>query len=424
MRRWAEGPGPGPRFMRLIVLAAVLAATNACAPTAPKTSGPSPSLMIAQPSASPVIGIDWARAASVERPANFEVDPSAPAYQGTHPILRIPGQAIMSDVIGLSEGGFAAVGYIPPDWIPAAWSSPDGSTWSIHSLGATGFTFPVAMATGVDGPIVAVGRSGPKPVAWTSADGVAWQRHQVPVLGVDGVAERMTTVVAAERGYVAGGSVGPELFERHARFWKSVDGIDWRPVPDDPAAFANAEVRAITRFGDGFVAVGVVGTAQEPSAAVAWTSADGVTWTRSDDPSFVDGVAVAVVPAPFGGLVAVGSDLDRREAVAWTSPDGRRWTWAPTEASRKHSGGFVWMSDVVAIDDTLIAIGAYQGLQRATATSWVSHDGSVWEQARSAPVQEQGEFFAVTPGGPGVIVVGTFGGPDSYVPTVWLSPGR
>src|SRR5258705_9328428 len=60
------------------------------------------------------------------------------------------------------------------------------------------------------------------------------------------------------------------------------------------------------------------------------------------------------------------------------------------------------MTDVVAIGDVVIGIGDYQGLQRGTATSWVSGDGIHWDQARSAPVQEQGEFYAITPGGPGV----------------------
>jgi len=406
-----------------LILGAMLVATGGCGSTAPPTSGPSTSAVIAQPSGSPVLGIDWSRAASVERPENFDGDKDAPAYTGTHPILRIPGQAMMTDVIGLLGGGFVAVGYVPPDWVPAAWTTPDGVNWAIHSMDTADFTFPVALAAGADGAVVAVGRLGPMPVAWTSVDGVAWQRHSVPVLEGSADAERMTTVVASERGYLAGGSVGPELFDRHARFWTSVDGIDWQSVPDDPVAFANAEVRSITTFGDGFVAVGVVGTAQEPSGAVAWTSADGLTWTRVDDPSFADGIAVAVVAAPFGGLVAVGSDLDRREAVAWTSPDGRRWTRAPGEASREYAG-FVWMTDVVAIGDTIIAIGDYQGLQRGTATAWVSRDGVHWDRARSAPVQEQGEFYAITPGGPGAIVVGSFGAPDSYVPTVWLSPGR
>ena len=409
---------------RATTLGAILSAAAGCSPTAPPTIAPSATRVIAEPSAPPVLGLDWARAPSVETPKNFEVDPEASAYTGTHPILRIPGQAMIADVTRLSDGGFVAVGYVPPGWVPAAWTSSDGLSWSIHSMGTTDFTFPVSLAAGVDGAAVAVGRSGQMPVAWTSVDGIAWQRHSVPVLEGSDIAERMTTVVASERGYLAGGSVGPELFDRHARFWTSVDGIDWQAVPDDPVAFANAEVRAITTFGDGFVAVGVVGAVQEPSGAVAWTSPDGLTWTRVDDPSFADGIAVAVVPAPFGGLVAVGSDLDRREAVAWTSPDGRRWTRAPREASREYPGGFAWMTDVVAIGDTVIGVGDVQGLQRGTATSWVSRDGIRWDRSRSAPVQQQGEFYAITPGGPGAIVVGSFGAPDSYVPRVWLSPGR
>jgi hypothetical protein len=409
---------------RALTLGALLAAAGGCGSTAPPTSGPSTSTVIAQPSGAPILGIDWARAASVERPVNFEVDPSSPTYTGTHPILRIPGQAMMTDVSGLPDGGFVAVGYVPPDWVPAAWTSSDGANWSIHSMGTTDFTFPVSLAAGADGAVVAVGRSRQVPVAWTSVDGVVWLRHSVPVLEGSDIAERMTTVVASKRGYLAGGSVGPELSDRHARFWTSVEGIDWQPVPDDPVAFANSEVRGITTFDDSLVAVGVVGTAQEHSGAVAWTSPDGLTWTRVDDPSFAGGIAVAVVAAPFGGLVAVGSDLDRREAVAWTSPDGRRWTRAPSEASREHSGGFVWMTDVVAIGDAVIAIGDYQGLQRGTATSWVSRDGIRWDRARSAPVQQQGEFYAITPGGPGAIVVGSFGAPDSFVPTIWLSPRR
>jgi hypothetical protein len=370
-----------------------------------------------------VLGIDWGRAAWVERPANFPVDPEASAYTGTHPILRIPGQAMMTDVTAQPGSGYVAVGYVPPDWVPASWTSSDSADWSIHSMGVTDYTFPVSLATGADGELVAVGRSGPTPVAWTSDDGVDWQRHSVPVLGGSDVAERMTSIVASEQGYVAGGSVGPELFERHARFWRSVDGVEWQPAPDDAAAFANAEVRAITAFAEGFVAVGVTGGAQKPSGAVAWTSADGLAWTRVDDPAFAAGVAVGVVTAPFGGFVAVGSDVDRREAVAWTSVDGRRWTRAPREASRQYAG-FVWMTDVTAVDDIVLAVGVYQGLQRGTATSWVSRDGVHWERARSAPVQQQGEFYAITPGGPGAMVVGSFGAPDSFVPAVWLSPAR
>jgi hypothetical protein len=409
-------------LIRALTLGALVGIASGCGTSAP-TSGSSNRLLGTPPSGPPVLGIDWAQAPSVERPRNFDA-PRASAATGNHPILTIPGQAIMTDILGLPAGGFVVVGYVPPDWVPAAWTSPDGLNWSLHSMGTTDFTFPMAVAAGAGGTVVAVGRSGQMPVAWTTVDGVAWQQQSVPLLEGSHVAERMTSVVASERGYLAGGSLGPELFDRHARFWTSFDGIDWQSVPDDPVAFANSEIRAITTFGKRFVAVGVVGSAQKPTGAVAWTSADGLTWTRVDDPSFRDGLAVAVAAAPFGGLVAVGSDLDRREAIVWTSPDGRHWTRAPSQPSLEHPGDYVWMTDVAAIGDAVIAIGDYQALQRGTATSWVSRDGIHWDQSRSAPNQEQGEFYSITPGGPGAIVVGSFSAPDSYVPRIWLSPGR
>jgi hypothetical protein len=396
---------------RVLVLAAIVVAVLGCDSTAP------------QPSGSPVLGIDWGRATSVERPANFE-ETVSPSYAAMHPILRIQGQAMMTDVAGLPRGGFVAVGYVPPDWQPVAWTSVDGNTWTIHSMGTTDFTFPVALASGSNGTVLAVGRSGNEPIAWTTADGVAWELHAVPVLGDGGVAERMTAVATGPQGFVAGGSVGPELLDRQARFWRSADGVAWEPVADDPVAFANAEVRAITSFQGGFVAVGVVGTVQDHTGAVAWSSPDGVTWTRIDDPAFDAGEAVSLAPAPFGGLIAVGSLIDRRMALAWTSPDGRAWARAPDEPSREHSGGFAWMTDVVAIGDVVIGVGDIQGLQRGTALSWVSRDGRTWERSGRAPVQEQGEFYAIVAGGPGAIAVGSFGAPDSYVPAVWVTPSR
>src|SRR5206468_102843 len=126
--------------------------------------------------------------------------------------------------------------------------SADGSTWKIHPIDSTDFSFAVAVTTGRSGSVVAVGRSGSLPVAWTSSDGLSWQRQAVPTVGPSGVAERMTTVVATDSGFVAGGSSGPELADRHAAFWTSADGQTWSAVPDDPGAFANAEVRQITHL--------------------------------------------------------------------------------------------------------------------------------------------------------------------------------
>jgi hypothetical protein len=424
----------GPVAIVLLLGVAGCGATPAPTRT-PPASGPGTGATPAPPPSRsplgpPVLGIDWGKAASVERPEEaFDLGTPGPSPtedpgdgRSGHP-LHFPGQAIMADVVARPTGDLVSVGYVYPGWHPVAWTSAEGSSWALHELGVTDFTFPVSLVANDAGLVVAVGRSGSRPVAWSSADGRAWQIHDVPMLGDGSIAERMTTVVATPVGFLAGGSVGPELFERHARFWTSPDGRTWQPVADDPAAFADAEVRSIVRAGDGYVAVGLVGTAQAITGSVAWTSPDGRTWTRVETPDLALGRTVAVVGAPFGGIVAVGSDLDEHEALTWSSPDGRSWAISPSEPSRQYHGK-VRMTDVVAVGDELVGIGNYVGLQRGTAVSWVTTDGRHWLPARSAPVQEQGEPYAVAAGGPGIVIVGSFGAPDDYIPTVWLSPAR
>jgi len=413
-------------------LSTVLSLIAACgaAPVTPIPSSGPRSVVAGPPPGPPVLGLDWGKAASVERaedafaertPANAASLDPAIVHSG-HP-LHFPGEAIMADVARLSSGVLVSVGYVYPRWHPVAWTSNDASTWTLRDMGSTEFTFPVAVVADGHGGAVAVGRSGNAPLAWTSVDGQSWQAHPVAMLGNGGVAERMTTVLATPDGFLAGGSAGPELAERHARFWSSPDGITWQPVADDRTAFANAEVRSIARLGSGYVAVGLVGTAQQVSGSVAWTSMDGRSWKRIDAPDLRRGRAVALIQAPFGGLVAVGSDLDEHEAFAWTSPDGRSWALAPSEPSRQYHGK-IRMTDVAVVGDELIGVGNYIGLQRGTAISWVSRDGIAWQEARSAPVQEQGEFYAVASTGEGVVAVGSFGQPDDFIPTVWLSPGQ
>jgi hypothetical protein len=394
--------------VRDLAVVAILAWAIGCQATAPTV----------RPSSPPVLGIDWGRTLGIERPPNFQAT-VAPDFQQVHPILRFAGQAILSDVTE-ADGTLVAIGYVPPDWTPAAWTSSNSLDWAYHQIDTTAFTFPVALAGGSAGGLVAVGRRVYDPVAWTSSDGASWQLHEVPVLGGT-AAERMTAVAATSFGYLAGGSAGPELFERHARFWTSHDGVTWAPVADNKTAFADAEVTGITSIGDRIVAVGVLGSAQHHTGGVAWTSSDGQTWTRIDDPAFEDAIPSSLIVAPFGGLLAVGSDIDRKAALAWLSADGQHWKriTAGDYGDRRN----LWMTDVAAIGDRVVAVGTSQATQRASATSWISTDGVSWEQAHTAPILEQVELLAVSAGGPGAVTVGVFGGPDSAVPTILLTPG-
>jgi len=122
-----------------------------------------------------------------------------------------------------------------------------------------------------------------------------------------------------------------------------------------------------------------------------------------------------------GGLVAVGSDVDEREALAWHSTDGSTWQAAPREDSRLYNGEKIRMTDVMAVRGGLVAVGNYVGVQYGTATSWISKDGLTWRRAADYAALGQGEMLAVGRGGPGLVAVGSFGAPDNYIPTIWLT---
>jgi hypothetical protein len=80
------------------------------------------------------------------------------------------------------------------------------------------------------------------------------------------------------------------------------------------------------------------------------------------------------------------------------------------------------MTDVVATQGGLVAVGNRVGLQYGTAASWLATDDwRTWRRSVNDPVLGQGEMLAVAPGGPGLVAVGSFGAPDNYVPTIWLS---
>jgi hypothetical protein len=379
-----------------------------------------------------VPGLTWVAADDVARPDEAFTGGSAPttgpAGPGTagHP-GHFPGQAIVDDVVAVPAGGLVAVGYVGVRgvWTAISWHSSDGRSWTLDPIDRTPGTLAVSVTAGTDATggaqVVAAGIAGREPAAWTSHDGRTWLRHPVPTLSTGTEAERIAVIAGVDGGYLAGGSVGPELGERHARFWRSADGTTWVPVADDPG-LEGAEVVAIAQAGSGYVALGRLGSGQRGTGSVAWTSPDGRGWSRVAAASLANGLVAGLAQAPDGGLVAVGSDLDEREALAWRSTDGHAWEAAPREPSRIYNDGDkIRMTDVVAVPDGLVAVGNFVTVQFGTATSWISPDGRSWRRASPDAVLQQGEMLAVARGGPGLVAVGSFGAPDNYIPTIWLS---
>ncbi len=406
----------------------------ACAPA----TSPSPGTASANaPSASPsresappaVAGLDWRAAEDVARPEDAfpsgTAAPTAPDGPGTagHP-GHFPGQATIADVVAAGDR-LVAVGYVGWEWRPVAWTSTDGDRWALVEIGRpvpSDPSFAQAVAEMPSGGLVAVGSTGRTAVAWTSPDGAAWTSRPVTVLGGPDDWERMTTVAAGPSGLLAGGSVGPELFERRARFWRSSDGTEWTPIPDD-AAFEGAEVTAILPLDDGWLAAGRLGTGQRTTGSVAWRSADGEHWTRVDDAGLALGHVRAMTRAPDGSIVAVGSEPNEIGAYAWRSTDdGQTWALAPEDAALTHFGQKIRMTDVISTRNGLLAVGNLVGVQYGSGMSWISADGIHWDRSGLQPSMGQAEPEAVVAFGAKFVIVGTFGAPDNYIPRAWVSP--
>lgn len=379
----------------------------------------------AQPT-SHVLGLDWGKADVVEAPPG-DATATTPPYDDSgslgHPQAYQGGQADLFDVTSTSVG-LVAVGYLARDITASAWLSTDARTWRrIVDFPAAEGSQAVAV---IDGPagIVAVGGEGDHAITWRSTDGKRWERAPDAASWHDTTQLRMTAVASSPDGYVAAGYLGGLAGPIEARFWWSEDGLTWFPAGDGTDVMASRVAAVVAGSDGGFVAVGASGDARSAVGSAAWTSPDGRTWTRLvPGDALAAGVMRGVTAAGGHGFVAVGSDADSVRAVTWRSPDGSAWEVAPDSASLDNFELKIEMRDV-AWDGTRFVAAGHRlfGQQFPTGVLWVSEDGWSWVRAVESAALSQGKVFAVTPGGPGFVAVGSFGSPDFAIPTVWLSP--
>ncbi len=331
--------------------------------------------------------------------------------------------------------------------VAAVWTSPDGITWSrvAHDeaiFGGEGLQAMVSVTAGGPG-LVAVGYEisaddwddldtwvGVAAV-WTSSDGITWSRvpHDVAVFGGEGFPEMMS-VTAGGPGLVAVGRVWSDDVS-DAAAWTSPNGITWSRVAHDEAVFGNEEFQSmvsVTASGPGLVAVGS-GSFGE---VAVWTSPDGITWSRVVyDVAVFRGEGfpeVNSVTAGGPGLVAVGSEglSDDEHAAVWTSPDGITWSRVPHDEAALGGEQSPNMNSVTAAGPGLVAVGSEGRHDYVHAAVWTSRDGITWSRV---PHDEtifgedgDGRMVSVTTGGPGVVAVGWAGSGGDSDAAVWTSP--
>jgi hypothetical protein len=238
--------------------------------------------------------------------------------------LLVPYAAGAMTSVTAFDDGFIAGGYRDDPLHAAAsaavWRSNDGLTW--HADADSG-VFGGGRIWGIAaraGTVVAVGTSGDPnygPAAvwrWTEATG--WQRGRI---GPDAGGAMLAVAVTAS-AFVA---VGQNGHDDGALAWTSPDGFVWTAAPDQPAFhYAQMPVRmqSVVAGSSGLVAGGWRSDAGNGSA-VAWTSADGVTWQGPVWETSFSGGQVTGLAVSGGAVVAVGRSgyPDNNQAAIWVS---------------------------------------------------------------------------------------------------------
>ena len=253
---------------------------------------------------------------------------------------------------GLAAGARGVVAVGDAGTTAASWFSADGLSWvaspdgqALHAGSGNSISMSSVTAT-PDGWLAVGTESGPctyfcgasnavRAVIWTSTDGLVWTRQ--PDSAVLARAQ-MNGVARGGSGYIAVGSAlddATQLRPVHAVVWTSIDGRTWSRVPDAPLFHPpagtdqdfGAAMVSVATSRDRIVAVGSVGTQAEVGSALAWWSADGVTWSLSDGDHFLYGQMFGAAVGG-SGFLAVGPSGERSclGGIWSSSTNGESWT--------------------------------------------------------------------------------------------------
>jgi hypothetical protein len=404
-----------------VVLASGWLAGCTSGPTTTASPGPGgptpPTSFVAAPSAEHGLGLDWTEG-TVEQP----IEPGASGATQA-PVFCSPCHASQeTSLAGVAANGstLVAVGIQFPPPRAAVWLSTDGLTWQrVGGLQAPEGSLMEAVAWTPHG-FVAVGGLGSAAAAWTSPDGRTWTPASVQSPTVAGTA-RMDAVAPAQGRLVAAGDVGSTVTPGRAEVWTSTDGQTWA-TSDDAPSFSGATISGLAADASLVVAVGSVADADGRRSATTWSSVDGRSWMPGAlDPSFA-GAQILAVTTGGPGFVAVGTADGGLRAAAWTSADGVHWTAAAPGTGSTNYGQRIAMTGVTRVGTTLVAGGQRDSAGNGSSVVWVSADGSSWRRVPDPASFGGAEMTAITAGASGLVAVGATGLPDNWASAAWFDP--
>lgn len=373
-----------PRFRVVVgLLTALLIAGCTMDPTAPSSaaeirptwvSTPAPAEVEATRVAASPGSASSARPTQTPPPVLSPTPSISPAASPSRAPAKAPAAGPwrpVPDQKAVAKEQFLDVVWTGERFVAAGWGafldSVDGITW--HRRAKSG---AVAVAAGPGGVVAVGGLS-----SWQSKDGVKWasSAHGLPARHPD--ATSVADVVATVDGWLA---VGVESEMPCASYcspiraiaWTSRDGLKWSRVPHQQS-LAKAEFATVARAGDLFIAGGSKGR-----RGVLWRSPDGVTWSRIAGATFASAsgrdfmTSVTGVAARENVIVAVGMDGSQESSRArawWVSGDG---AWASAKVEQPRRGQIL---SVTTTPDGFLAVGPSDG---------GGCRGGIWESASAA----------------------------------------
>lgn len=251
----------------------------------------------------------------------------------------------------------------------------------------------------------------PQPAAVLSAPTLqpGFQCHPCHFLAED----QLFGVAATPGRFIA---VGIEEPPAEAIAFSSADGATWTPL----AGFTGATGTAAVAVASNATRTVIVG--HDTSGATSWASGGG-TWAQApSQPSLLvpyDAGAMTSVVAFGAGFVAGGYRDDplhvAASAAVWRSDDGL--AWRSDDGGGTFAGGRIW--GVAGRGGTLVAVGANGDPTYGPAAAWRWTQASGWQRATILP-GTLGVMLAVTATSAGFVAVGQNGANDGAL--AWTSP--
>ncbi|MDH4119993.1 MAG: exo-alpha-sialidase [Acidimicrobiia bacterium] len=173
---------------------------------------------------------------------------------------------------------------------------------------------------------------------------------------------------------------------RLATLLTTTDGETWELV-EGAEIFDNTDIGAVMPGGEGLIAVGASPGGEFVPTAAVFTSPDGASWRRVTPTTadFEHKIMTDVIATPHG-FVAVGGDFfETGLMTAWTSPDGLSWTRSPhPDETLDPSVAQMTAHRITSLDGVLWASGEDHDASRSVSSLsalWKSEDGGrTWQR--------------------------------------------